>query len=145
MQATAPPASVPAVVKTTEARYQPAAFATRAGETVTTGATVSTVQDAEAGDGSRRPSSATARTSSVCAPSLSRVSVVGLKHTVNTAPSRAHWKVADGSSEENATNALFEATNPAGAVVIVVFGGASAEIVQEKLAGVASRLPAVST
>jgi hypothetical protein len=116
--------------------------------TVVSGAVVSTVNDAVAGDASGVPRLSVARTENVYDPSASELYAFGDVHAayvpvVEPGPSSLHWNVDPGLVEPNPNDgdALFVA--PVGPLVIEV-SGAEVSTVNARVAGVASTLPAPS-
>src|SRR5688572_4047664 len=110
---------------------------------VVLGGVVSILKARAAGAGSALPAGSTARTSKPCAPSASAgVTNTGVQ-PVNGAPSRRHSNRAPASREAKAKRCTAARETPSGPAVIVV-SGATVSTVIERLAGVASRLPAGS-
>src|SRR3954447_3333465 len=83
-----------------------------------------------------------ARTWKVCPPIASGGVVFGELHLANAAPSTLHWNVP-GSVDLNPNVGVLSVIAPVGPPVIVVFGGV-ASTTNERLAAVASALPAGS-
>jgi hypothetical protein len=116
---------------------------------VVSGAVVSTVKDRLAGGSSTLPAGSLARTSKVCWPSLNNTVVYGERHEANCSVSTRHSNVEPVSSAANANVGVLFLVSPEGPEVIVVCGGVvsggvTVSTVNERLAGVASVLPAVS-
>ena len=113
---------------------------------VVSGARVSIVHVVLAGEASTFPAASVAFTWKVWLPSASPVYDCGLTHETNAAPSREHSKVLLPSVEVKLNEGFGLLLGFDGEAVIVVSGGvvSGMVIVHEKLAGVASLLPAAS-
>ena len=114
------------------------------------GALVSIVNERVAGVASVLPAASVARTANVWPPSGS-VSVIGLEHAVQVPPSTRHSNVEPDSLAVNVNVGDPSLVLPLGPPVIDVFGavvsagGAGVvSTVNERVAGVASTLPAAS-
>src|SRR5262249_40397788 len=107
------------------------------------GATVSTVHDAVAGDGSSCPAASVARTANVCGPCARPVSAAGEVHAVSGAPSRLQPNVEPGSLDVDDRLAVAIGSVPLGPAVIAVSGGVRSTV-QLRVAGVGSTLPTAS-
>ena len=110
---------------------------------VVSGATVSTVQVAAAGVGSRLPAASVARTVNVCGPWARLEYDFGDVHEAAAAVSSLQVKLTSGSDAPNEIAALVLGTEPDGADVIVV-SGTAVSTVKLAVAGVGSVLPASS-
>src|SRR2546426_8186346 len=106
-------------------------------------AAVSTVQVYVAGVGSVLPAGSVARTWKVWLPELSAMYVFGLVHEAKGEPSRVHSNVLPASVEVNVNSPTW-LLDSAGGFVVIVVSGAVVSMVQVKLAGVGSTLPAGS-
>ena len=107
------------------------------------GAVRSTVQACAAGVASTLPAASSARTSNVCAASVSPVYDAGLEQSANAPPSIRHSKPGPASDAVNEKLALVEFDADGGEEVMVVFAGV-VSTVNVNDAGVASTLPAAS-
>ena len=105
------------------------------------GATVSTVQEALAGEPSVFPAASVARTWIVCGPCERALNVIGLVTGLHDPLSSFLWNVTPDSLELNSIVADVDEMFPEGADVIVVFG-ATVSTVHEALAGEPSVFPA---
>jgi hypothetical protein len=117
--------------------------------TVVLGAAVSTLQVRVAGVASTLPAASLALTEKVCDPLESPVRFLGEVHVVKFPASSLHSKVEPDSEEENVNEADVLLTEPEGPEPMVVSGGVvsgggAVLIVQVRVAGVASTLPAAS-
>ncbi len=110
---------------------------------VVSGATVSTVQVAEAGVGSGLPAASVAVTVTVCGPWARLEYDFGDVHEAAAAVSSLQVKLTSGSDAPNEIAALVLGTEPDGADVIVV-SGTAVSTVKLAVAGVGSVLPASS-
>ena len=111
------------------------------------GAVRSIVQLWLAGVASVLLAASVARTRNWCVPTARPAYERGDVHAVKVAPSSEHWNVEPDSLAEKANVALVEFVLALGPDVIVVSGGvvsAASWIVQLRLAGVVSALPAAS-
>ena len=106
------------------------------------GGVASIVHVWRAGLGSSFPAASRARTSKACVPSPRPVYVAGEEQLVNAAPSSEHRNVELGSLEKLKLAEELR-TRPDGLSVIVVSGGV-VSTVQVLVAGLSSRLPALS-
>src|SRR5437588_10333729 len=75
-----------------------------------------------AADGSTFPAGSTARICTVCSPSVSPLTTVGLEHELQAPPSASHWNVEPVSFAVN-ENETVPPLGSAGFAVIVVSGG----------------------
>jgi hypothetical protein len=107
------------------------------------GAVVSTVNVTVAGDASKLPAASVARTSNVCAPSLSGGDVKGVGHGAKPWASNWHANVAFGSSDENVNVGVGLLVGLDGPESIVV-SGAVMSTVNDLSSGVRSIFPAAS-
>ena len=107
------------------------------------GAVRSTVQACVAGVASTLPAASSARTSNVCAASVSPVYDAGLEQSANAPPSSRHSNPGPASDAVNEKLALVEFDADGGEEVMVVFAGV-VSTVNVNDAGVASTLPAAS-
>src|SRR4051812_48206321 len=87
---------------------------------VVIGATVSTVKDRDAGDGSTLPAVSVARTSNVWAPSVSTAVASGELQATNAALSTRHSNVEPCWSAMNVNVGVASVPNPNGPSVMVV-------------------------
>jgi uncharacterized cupredoxin-like copper-binding protein len=110
---------------------------------VVSGGCVSTVQLRVAGVGSTFPTPSMARTSKVCAPSVSPVIVYGLLQLTNDPVFSRHWNVEPVSVELKVNVTLVALMTPVGPLRIDVSGGV-ASTVQLRVAGVGSTFPTAS-
>jgi hypothetical protein len=86
-----------------------------------------------AGVGSMFPETSTARTSSVCWPSVRSGKAGGSGHAANGAPSSEHWNVAFGSLLSKANLAVVRSDGSVGPHTIVVSGASCVTIVHSCL------------
>jgi hypothetical protein len=107
------------------------------------GALVSIVHVYVSGEASVFPAASVARTSKVWSPSASPARLSGLVQALQEPPSSRHSNVEPPSLEEKEKLAPVAFVGSPGWAVIVV-SGAAVSIVQVKVAGVASVLPAAS-
>ena len=107
------------------------------------GASVSTENARLAGVSSTLPAASVARTSKVCAPSVSAAVVRGEPHVANAAASTRHSKLAPASLE-NAKVGVESLVSPLGPASTVVSGGV-VSTVQACVAGDSSMLNQTST
>ncbi len=110
---------------------------------VVPGTEVSTVKVRLAGVGSVLAARSIARTSNVCAPSLSDAVVNGEVQSANGSESTRHSNVPPVSSEENSNVGVSSGVSPDGPALIVV-SGSPVSTVKVNEAGVGSVLLAVS-
>src|SRR5690349_1340205 len=101
------------------------------------------VQDNVAGVGSRLPAASFARTANVCGPSVSGPNTAGDAQALKGPAYMLHSNVPPASLAVKEKVALVLLVGELGLVTMVVSGG-TVSIVQENVAGVASRLPTAS-
>src|SRR5215216_4159806 len=108
------------------------------------GGVASTANERLAAVASAFPAGSIARTWNECGPSPSEAVVLGEEQFANAAPSTRHWNVDPGSFDLNPKLGVLSVVRPSGPPVIVVTGG-SVSTVNEREAGLGSRLCAGSS